>query len=91
MKTYTVEFKKQAVDLAVKSGNILKTAKELGLSDGNIHAWKKKFSPSNASSLTHLPLQTLEQEIVALKKENEKLKKINEILKQASAFFWKVP
>ena len=44
-KTYTVEFKREAVRLAQTSGKpIAHVARELGISDTSIHQWRKELS-----------------------------------------------
>lgn len=81
-RSYTEEFKKQAVELASQLNSITKAASQLGISDVNIHKWKKIYrSTSSGVSQTELA------EIKRLKKENEELKKVNFILSKAAAFF----
>ncbi len=42
-KTYTPEFKREAVRLAQTSGKpIAQVARELGISDTSIHQWRKE-------------------------------------------------
>jgi len=42
-KTYTAEFKREAVRLAQTSGKpIAQVARELGISDTSIHQWRKE-------------------------------------------------
>jgi transposase len=44
-KTYTVEFKREAVRLAQTSGkSIAQVARELGISDSSIHQWRKELA-----------------------------------------------
>ena len=44
-KTYTPEFKREAVRLAQTSGKpIAQVARELGISDTSIHQWRKELS-----------------------------------------------
>lgn len=82
-RTYTEEFKKQAVALAEREGSVLAAARQLGVSDMNIHKWKKKFRAATDPK-SH---EALEKEIGELRKENANLKKVNTILKAAAAFF----
>ena len=82
-KTYTENYKQEAVLLAEKVGTIFEAAKQLGISDSSIHSWKRKSKSSPAAK----SLSAAHEEIQALKKENAYLKKINQILKAASAFF----
>jgi len=41
-KSYTDEFKREAVRLAEERGNIAQTARDLGISDSSILYWKKQ-------------------------------------------------
>jgi transposase len=44
-KTYTTEFKREAVHLAQTSGKpITQIARELGISDTRIHQWRKELT-----------------------------------------------
>ena len=44
-KTYTQEFKREAVRLAQSSGKpIAHVARELGISDASIHQWRKELA-----------------------------------------------
>jgi transposase len=44
-KTYTIEFKREAVQLAQTSGKpITQIARELGISDTSIHQWRKELT-----------------------------------------------
>ena len=44
-KTYTTEFKREAVRLAQTSGKpIAQIARELGISDTSIHEWRKQLA-----------------------------------------------
>jgi transposase len=88
-KSYTNEFKQQAVELAVKGDkSIAQTAKDLGVALSTLHGWIKKElktdeKPSNSSSAS------LYDELKRLKKENARLRQEREILKKATAYFAK--
>ncbi len=88
-KVYTNEFKQQAVELAEGLGNISLAAKQLGIRDTLIHAWRKdhRISCNNRNGKIKPILANLEQENKRLQKENAELKKVNHILKAAAAFF----
>jgi len=80
-KTYTKEFKEQAVVLAKELGSFSKAAEQLGLPASNIHTWEKRLEyKTNTQTESEL-------EIKRLRKENLELKKVNSILKSAAAFF----
>jgi transposase len=97
-RTYTEEFKKQAVQLAEDLGSAKKAAKQLGVPHANVHTWKVKLSSgqslarSNQNNKTKsTPLSSappgVEEENQRLRRENAELKKVNYILKAAAAIF----
>jgi len=96
-RTYTEEFKKQAVQLAADLGSAKKAAKQLGVPHANIHTWKVKLSSgqSLARSNQAKPKGTapnagtpsVEEENQRLRREVVELKKVNYILKAAAAIF----
>jgi transposase-like protein len=85
-RKYTIEFKQQAVELAKSLGSSKKAADQLGISDVNIHVWKKNLaegkSPSNGPRQ-----ESTEEELKRLRRENVEQKKVIHILKSAAAFF----
>lgn len=84
-RTFTEEFKRQAIELSEELGSITKAAKELGINESQIRTWKKK-STTEKSLQAKDPSFSIE-EYKRLQKENERLKKVNYILKSAAAFF----
>lgn len=86
-RVYTLEFKKQAIELASSLGSVSKAAEQLGIPDVNIHAWRKRLGKAKIVGL-QTPVNSPEQdEIKKLKKEIAELKQVNLILKTATAFF----
>ena len=84
-KSYTKEFKKEAVNLVVEQGyRISEAAKSLGVSDSALRKWKTQLDPSNSTED-----QEQQAEIKSLKKEVKRLRMEREILKKAAAFFAK--
>ncbi len=83
-KTYTQEFKQEAVKLITEQGyQIAETARNLGINVSMLRRWKNEIEgvesdPSDAS---------LQAELKRLRKENKRLKMEREILKKAAAFF----
>jgi transposase len=87
-RSYTMEFKRQAVELAESLGSVMKAATQLGVPDVNIHSWRKKLKASAVGSSKPLVGQSIEsEEIKKLRKEIAELKQVNLILKTAAAFF----
>ena len=86
-RTYTDEFRRQAVALADEVGTS-QAARQLGVSDSNVHGWRAKFNGTAKPKYISSKLTVEEQEeLKRLRKENAELKKINIILKQCAAFF----
>jgi transposase len=86
-RKFTIEFKKQAVDLALSLGNISEAAKQLGVLDSSIHNWKKKFNTlPGGIAKSDISVADLE-ELKRLRRENAEQKKVIHILKAAAAFF----
>jgi transposase len=89
-KTYPIEFKIQAVKLAVELGSVAEAGRQLGVDAANIHYWKE--NPPEKSKI--YPVKKPEIKNAELADENQKLrqevaqlKKVNHILKSAAAFF----
>ena len=87
-KTYSAEFKKEAVRLALDSGRP-KTAiaKELGIGVSLLYAWINQQTTKYMMKVD--PKQTETQRIKELEAENKKLKSENALLKKAAAYFAK--
>lgn len=76
-KTYTKEFKIEAVRLAETSGKpITELARELGVSDSTIHNWRKDFAQHGKDAFPESGHQT------PIEEENRRLKRELEIVKQ---------
>jgi transposase len=87
-RKYTPEFKQQALELAQQLGSFAEAARQLGIQEGVIYAWKNKFKVPLDSKIKPAQAAILEaEELKRLRKENEELKKVNYILKKAAAFF----
>jgi len=84
-RTFTPEYKSQAVLLAKELKSATEAGKQLGVNEAVIRDWIKK-----STAVTVLQSQEpgfSVEEFRRLQKENEKLKKVNQILKSAAAFF----
>ena len=88
-KTYTKEFKEEAVRLAQSSGKpIAHVARELGISDTSIHQWRKELSEHGKEAFPGNGHQTaLEEENRRLKRELERVQQEREILKKVVSIF----
>lgn len=85
-KTYTEEFKRNAIRLAEERGNVCATARDLGIAESLIPKWKKKLEqhPDNPFPGNGNPH---DQELSKLQRENARLKEEVEILKKAVGIF----
>jgi transposase len=84
-KTYTKEFKEDAVKLLRSSGKpCTHVAKDLGISETALRKWNAKFDEDNPFPGKGNPR---DKEIYELKKEIKNLKEEREILKKAMAIF----
>ncbi|MCX4030252.1 transposase [Endozoicomonas sp. SM1973] len=87
-KTYPIEFKKEAVRLALESGKPKTViAKELGVGVSLLYAWINQQAARETMSKDQK--QTEAQKIKDLEAENKKLKSENALLKKAAAYFAK--
>lgn len=84
-RTYTPEFKKEAVRLARELGSS-EAAKKLGVPLSNIDKWKSGHAMKMVSSPE---LKELQDENKRLKRRLEQAEAINEILKKTAAIFSK--
>ena len=84
-KTYTPEFKREAVRLAQTSDKpIAQVARELGISDTSIHQWRKELAALGPEADPASGHQTAQEEkIRRLTRELEIVKQERDILKKA--------
>jgi transposase len=92
-RTYTAEFKEQAVQLVLKKGySITEAARELGIADQTLSNWvqRRKDRPAEpvASADSNDP-QVLKAKIRELEGRLRRAEMEKEILKKATAFFAK--
>jgi len=92
-KTFTREFKVEAVQLARSSGKPLaQGARELGIADRTLHHWCKLFSEQAGQAFPGSGHQTpQEEELRRLKRELEVTRQERESLKKALAIFSRAP
>jgi transposase len=80
-RTYTDEFRRNAVNLANELGSVKKAAAQLGIHEANIYGWKVTMNPAKSSG------ESPEEELRRLRKETSEQKKVIHVLKAAAAFF----
>ena len=85
-RSFTNEFKQDAVRLAKERGNIAATARDLGISDTSLENWIRqlKSDPNHSFPGNGNPQ---DQEGAALRRELKRVKEENEILKKAVGIF----
>lgn len=90
-RTYTPEFKAQAVQLVTEHGySVAEAARSLGICENLIRNWKQAFLDKGEQAFPgHGNLTPLEQELQRLRAENKRLLAERDVLKKAAAFFAK--
>ena len=89
-KNYSKEFKLEAIKLAMDSGSIAKTARDLGVSDKALYYWISQYKQDQKTAFPgkgHLKPQ--DEEMRELRLEVKRLKEANDILKKAATYFAK--
>lgn len=90
-RTYTPEFKAEAIKLVTEQGySVAEAARSLGLSENLIRNWKQALRDKGEHAfLGQGNLPAVEDELRRLRAENKRLLAERDILKKAAAFFAK--
>ena len=92
-KTYTKEFKLEAVRLMKESDKpSAEIAAELGIRRNQLYKWKEQLEAKGDDAFPAKrgrPLKENQSEVSTLRQENERLKEEVEILKKAAVYFAK--
>jgi len=90
-KSYTREFKQDAVRLVTEQGdNPSEAARNLGIDRGMLGRWIKELAADETEAFRgHGKLTSEGEELRRLREENRRLKMERDILKKAAAFFAK--
>lgn len=84
-KTYTEDFKREAVRIALVSGLTRReVAADLGIGRSTLNAWISAYKEEDLLSGPH---ENTEKELARLRRENELLRQERDLLKKATAFF----
>ena len=91
-RKFTEEFKREAARLSEQEGRTVEeVAADLGVSEASLWRWRKQYSTSTRPTTEAVALEgeTLEQEVIRLRKRVLRLEEERAILKKAAAFFAK--
>jgi len=90
-KTYTAEFKHEAVRLSTEQGyGVAETARNLGLNVHMLRRWRRELNDRPHGVFPgHGRLTPEPEELHRLREENKRLRMERDILKKATAFFVK--
>ena len=88
-RTYTPEFKAEAVKLVTEQGySVAEAARSLGVSENLIRNWKQALHDQGDQAFPGQGNRSAqEQELARLRAENKRLLAERDILKKAAAFF----
>jgi transposase len=88
-KTYTPEFKREAVRLVTEHHyGVAEAARNLGINTNMLRRWKREFADqANGAFPGKGRLSPEQEELHRLRAENKRLRMEREILKKAAAFF----
>jgi len=90
-RTYTPEFKTEAVKLVTEQGySVAEAARSRGIKDNLLRNWKQALEAQSEHAFPgHGKLSPFEEENRRLRTENQRLRAERDILKKAAAFFAK--
>ena len=89
-RTFTKEFKLDAVRLAIDSGNVSGTARDLGIAASALARWKKQYEEEKERAFPGRG-NPRDAELTELKRENARLRHERDILKKAVGIFTSRP
>jgi transposase len=88
-RTYTPEFKAEAVKLVTERGySLAEAARSLGIHETLLRSWKQAVESQGDQAFPgHGKLPPFEEELRRLRTENQRLQAERDILKKATALF----
>ena len=88
-RSYSVEFKREAVELAMQPGQkITQVAQDLGIRSGLINRWKWEMADHGHQAFIGQGVAR-DEELMRLRRELVQVKKERDFLKDAAAYFAK--
>jgi len=95
-RSYTNEFKQEAIKLALNSVSVSSAAKDLGIPDATLHTWVRKAKQNGECSsissdglINNVNVNVLLEENKTLHKRVARLEQEKSILKKAATYFAK--
>ena len=82
-RSFSREFKLEAIRLAEASGNTAQTARDLGIRADDIRRWKKRFEEDGKRAFPGHG-NPRDEELMRLRREVQRLKEENIVLKKAA-------
>jgi len=89
-RSFTEEFKREAVRLAQERGNLSAVARDLGIEDSVLQRWKKRLQGGEERPFPGRG-NPRDEEMAKLQRELARVKEENEILKKAVGIFTSRP
>src|SRR5947199_10183459 len=88
-RTYTPEFKAEAVKLVTEQGySVAEAARSLGIHETLLRSWKQALEAQGDQAFPgHGKLPAIEEELRRLRAENKRLRAERDVLKKATALF----
>ena len=88
-RTYTPEFKAEAVQLVTERGySVAEAARALGIHETLLRSWRQALEAQGDQAFPgHGNLPPFEEEVRRLRAENQRLRQERDILKKATALF----
>ena len=89
-RSFTTEFKAEAVRIARERGSVGRAAKELSLTETSLREWVKRAEDGTLAKGGSLELSE-QEELKRLRREVKTLRMERDFLKKAAAFFAREP
>ena len=91
-KTYTPEFKLQALGMITDQGlSVAEVARRLGVTEGSLRVWREDARGRASAPPGHAKASPADDELRRLRAENTRLRAERDLLKKAAAYFASPP
>ena len=85
-RTYSREFKLNAVRQSLETGSVRRVARELGIPPKNLEHWKQEYLEDPEGAFPGKGRRRPADELTRLRRENSELRRENEFLKKTRDF-----